>query len=329
MKVTVIYNPTAGGGREALLCRFVAELERQGASVRLYYTKGPNDATDYLNGLPDQGDCVVAVGGDGTTNEVLNGLASGVALGVFATGTANVLAKELGLPKKPEQAAQVVMQGKSVSVTPARLNGRRFIMMCGIGYDAWVVNGVNLGIKERFGKLAYVQSMLSQIGRYGQRHYRVEVDGRPLDCFSAIITNGRHYGGSFVLSNEANILRPQVQVLLFSAGAGKRVGERTNGHHVCRFDHKAIKNNPIGCTQLSNVLQSLCCLQAPCVPWSLDFAELQPFRITEMRWNARCASSRLSSLLRFARKTKTPIYCAHVAAAFSGSGCCGSTSIGS
>ncbi|WP_290518857.1 YegS/Rv2252/BmrU family lipid kinase [Alcanivorax sp.] len=215
MKVTVIYNPTAGGGREALLCRFVAELERQGASVRLYYTKGPNDATDYLSGLADQGDCVVAVGGDGTTNEVLNGLAAGVALGVFATGTANVLAKELGLPKKPEQAAQVVVKGKSVSVTPARLNGRRFIMMCGIGYDAWVVNGVNLGIKDRFGKLAYVLSMLGQVGRYGQRHYRVEVDGRPLDCFSAIITNGRHYGGSFVLSNEANILRPQVQVLLF------------------------------------------------------------------------------------------------------------------
>jgi len=215
MKVTVIYNPAAGGGREALLYRLVAELERLGATVCQYHTKGPHDATDYLKGLADQGDCVVAVGGDGTTNEVLNGLAAGVALGVFATGTANVLAKELELPKKPEQAAQVVVQGKSVSVTPARLNGRRFLMMCGVGYDAWVVNGVNLGIKERFGKLAYVQSMLGQIGRYGQSHYRVEVDGRPLDCFSAIITNGRHYGGSFVLSREANILRPQVQVLLF------------------------------------------------------------------------------------------------------------------
>ena len=215
MKVTVIYSPAAGGGREALLYRFVAELERLGATVCQYHTKGPHDATDYLKGLADQGDCVVAVGGDGTTNEVLNGLAAGVALGVFATGTANVLAKELELPKKPEQAAQVVVQGKSVSVTPARLNGRRFLMMCGVGYDAWVVNGVNLGINDRFGKLAYVQSMLGQIGRYGQSHYRVEVDGRPLDCFSAIITNGRHYGGSFVLSREANILRPQVQVLLF------------------------------------------------------------------------------------------------------------------
>ncbi|KZX85015.1 hypothetical protein A3716_24790, partial [Alcanivorax sp. HI0011] len=208
MKITVVYNPTAGGGRETLLCRFVAELEKLDARVRLYHTRGPGDATAYLQALENQGDCVVAVGGDGTTNEVLNGLAPGVALGVFATGTANVLAKELQLPKQPEQAARIVVNGKNVPVTPARLNGRRFIMMCGIGYDAWVVDGVNLSVKERFGKLAYVQSMLAQIRRYGQRHYRVMVDGRPLDCFSAIVTNGRHYGGSFVLSREANILRP-------------------------------------------------------------------------------------------------------------------------
>ncbi|MDX1805173.1 MAG: diacylglycerol kinase family lipid kinase [Alcanivorax sp.] len=215
MNITVIYNPAAGGGREKLLCRFVAELERLGAAIRLYHTRGPEDATRYLKALPDQGDCVVAVGGDGTTNEVLNGLASGVALGVFATGTANVLAKELGLPKKPEAAAQVVMEGKSVPVTPGLLNGRRFIMMCGVGYDAWVVDRVNLAIKERFGKLAYVQSMLAQIRRYGQHSYRVTVDGRPLDCFSAVITNGRYYGGSFILSRQANITRAKLQVLLF------------------------------------------------------------------------------------------------------------------
>ena len=90
-------------------------------------------------------------------------------------------------------------------------------MMCGIGYDAWVVNGVNLGIKERFGKLAYVLAMLGQIRRYGERQYRV--------------TGGRSSAGLFLgdrdqwsplwrqlcaqSSNEANILRPQVQVLLF------------------------------------------------------------------------------------------------------------------
>ncbi|EKF74191.1 hypothetical protein A11A3_10242 [Alcanivorax hongdengensis A-11-3] len=215
MKITVIYNPAAGGGREALLRRFVTELEALGGSIRLYYTQGPADATRYLRALEDQGDCVVAVGGDGTTNEVINGLASGVALGVFATGTANVLAKELSLPKKPEAAARVVMEGKSVSISPGLLNGRRFIMMCGVGYDAWVVDRVNLPLKERLGKVAYALSMLSQIRRYGEQRYRLVVDGRPLDCFSAVITNGRFYGGSFILSKQANIVRPKLQVLLF------------------------------------------------------------------------------------------------------------------
>lgn len=215
MNVTVIYNPAAGGGREPLLRRFVKTLEDGKARVTLYYTTGPGDATRYLESLADQGDCVVAVGGDGTTNEVLNGLAPGVHLGVFATGTANVLAKELGLPANPEKAANVVLGDASVPVTPVQLNGRRFIMMCGIGYDAWVVDNVNLALKKKVGKLAYVLAMLKQIRRYGEQRYRVEVDGRPLDCFSAIITNGRHYGGSFVLSHEANILRPHVQVLLF------------------------------------------------------------------------------------------------------------------
>ena len=83
MDITVIFNPTAGGGRAKRLRQFVRALEQGGARVRLYHTRGPGDATGYLQSLEDQGDCVVAVGGDGTTNEVLNGLAAGVALGVF------------------------------------------------------------------------------------------------------------------------------------------------------------------------------------------------------------------------------------------------------
>lgn len=215
MKITVIYNPAAGGGHERGLYRFVAELERLKSQVRLYHTRGPGDATTYLKSLPDQGDCVVAVGGDGTTNEVINGLADGVALGIFATGTANVLAQELGLPSKPEAAAAIVVEGRSVPVPPATLNGRRFVMMCGLGYDAWVVDQINLRLKARFGKLAYALSMLSQIRHYGRQRYRLEIDGRPLDCFSAVITNGQHYGGRFLLTRQANITRSRLQVLLF------------------------------------------------------------------------------------------------------------------
>ncbi|MCH2557308.1 MAG: diacylglycerol kinase family lipid kinase [Alcanivorax sp.] len=215
MNITVIFNPTAGGGRARRLRHFVRALEQGGARVRLYHTRAPGDATRYLNALESQGECVVAAGGDGTTNDVINGLKPGVALALFPIGTANVLARELNLPRKPEEAARVVLEGRTLNITPALLNGRRFLVMAGVGYDAWVVDQVDLIAKRRIGKLAYAVSMLRQVFRYGEVRYRVTVDGRPLDCFSAVISNGRYYGGSFILSRQANLSRRSVQVLLF------------------------------------------------------------------------------------------------------------------
>lgn len=215
MKALVMYNPVAGGGRDALLARFVVALEARGVKTRVYRTQRAGDATEYLRGTDIDADIVIAVGGDGTTNEVINGLPDGIPLGVFATGTANVLAQELSLPKRPEQAASVIAAGQDVRIWPALIDGRRFMMMAGLGYDAWVVEGVDLALKQTLGKLAYVVSMLRQIGRYGSARYRLLVDGRPHDCFSAILTNGRYYGGSFLLSRQADISRQAIQVLMF------------------------------------------------------------------------------------------------------------------
>ena len=215
MDITVIFNPTAGGGRAKRLRQFVRALEQGGARVRLYHTRAPGDATRFLRELGNPGDCVVAAGGDGTVNDVINGLRPGVALAVFPIGTANVLARELAIPRRPEAAARVALEGLAQTITPARLNGRRFLVMAGVGYDAWVVDQVDLISKRRIGKLAYLVSMIRQLFRYGEVTFRVTVDGRPLDCFSAVISNGRYYGGGFVLSRQASLARRSVQVLLF------------------------------------------------------------------------------------------------------------------
>lgn len=215
MKVLVIYNPAAGGGRERLLQQFLEALDQHGLHPEVYRTRAPGDATGYLRGRDDQGDMVIAVGGDGTTNEVINGLKPGVQLGIFATGTANVLGQELALPKDPRKAAKVIAEGRALPIWPGRLNGKRFVMMAGIGYDAWVVESVNLALKEKIGKGAYVAAMLANIGRYGSCRYRVRIDGSEHDCYSLIVTNGRCYGGNFVLSQRADISQPRFQVLLF------------------------------------------------------------------------------------------------------------------
>lgn len=215
MKILVVYNPVAGGGKEALLQQFVEALEKRGAAVEVYRTQCAGDATDYLRNRDDQGDCVVAVGGDGTTNEVINGIKPGVPLGLFATGTANVLVKELALPKKADLAAEIIMHGHTLNIWPSRLNGRRFCMWVGLGYDAGVVHGADMALKQKIGKGAYVLSMIRQVLHFGKQQFRLVVDDRPYDCFSAILANGQHYGGSFVLSRLADITKQSVQVIMF------------------------------------------------------------------------------------------------------------------
>lgn len=254
MKVQVVYNPVAGGGRERALARLVAALQARQAEVEVYRTTAPGDATRWLRSEAGPADVVVAVGGDGTTNEVINGLGRHTPLAVMATGTANVLARELELPAQPEAVAELVVSGARMTIWPGRLNGRRFLMWVGVGYDAWVVNGTNLALKHKIGKGAYVLSMLSQVARYGSSRFVVSVDGTEHQCYSAIIANARYYGGSFILSRRADISRPQMQVLLFTLPgrwtllksiAALLVGRMENTAGVVSLPARAVEVMPV------------------------------------------------------------------------------------
>lgn len=216
--ILVVFNPASGGGQRDAVLEVVSHLKKAGCHVDLYDTKGPEDATLYLQELNQEYDLIIAAGGDGTTNEVVNGLLEkDVPLAVIPVGTTNVLANELGLPKSPKRLAKAILKGKIREVHLARMNKKRFVLMAGFGYDAWVVNGVNPGIKKRFGKLAYVLSMLQQIRPYGSKSYDVDVDGKVYKAKSVIITNGKYYGGKFILSRKADLSDPNLQVFLFRA----------------------------------------------------------------------------------------------------------------
>lgn len=216
--ILVVFNPASGGGQKNFVLEVIEHLKQAGCLVDLYDTKAPEDATQFLQSLTKEYDLIIAAGGDGTTNEVVNGLLDkDTPLAVIPVGTTNVLANELGLPRSPERLAKAILKGKIRKVHLARMNKKRFVLMAGFGYDAWVVHGVNPGIKKRFGKLAYVLSMLQQIRPYGSKSYDVDVDGKIYKAKSVIITNGKYYGGSFILSRKANLSDPNLQVFLFRA----------------------------------------------------------------------------------------------------------------
>src|SRR5699024_7103606 len=140
-------------------------------------------------------------------------------LALIPMGTTNVLAYELGIKRK--NAIATLLNGKEKLIYPSRLNGNRFLLMAGIGYDAWVVDRVNLNLKRRMGKLAYVVSMLKQLPYFGRKQYRLIIDGTTYTAHSTIITNGRFYGGSFLLSRQAYLRTNTMSVLLLN---GKHMG---------------------------------------------------------------------------------------------------------
>src|SRR5262249_4555204 len=132
-------------------------------------------------------------------------------------GTANVLAAELGIDTLAE-AAEAATAGRPLLCRPGLANGRAFVMMAGVGFDAHVVAGVSAPLKRLLGKGAYVLEMLRQLRRFPFPCYRVEIDSAVHEATSAIIAHGRYYGGRFVVAPEARLDQPELHVCLFRRG---------------------------------------------------------------------------------------------------------------
>lgn len=219
----VIHNPVAGG-RRARRLRAVAELlrDRFAGEVTVRATAGPGDAEAIARALaPGCCDAVVAAGGDGTINEVVNGLAArgpavaGIPLGLVPLGTANVLANELRLPFGIEATAEVLARGGLRDIHPGVANGRCFTMMAGAGLDAHVVERVHPPLKRLIGKGAYVVETLAQLFSGRERRYRVTIGGRTRDVASVIVAKGHFYGGTFVCAPDARLEERSLHVCLF------------------------------------------------------------------------------------------------------------------
>ena len=232
-RLLVIRNPTAGRRHPRVFDAVLARVRAAGLAVDVVDTEARGDA-ERLARDADAGryDAVVAAGGDGTINEVVNGLMSrpsdDVALGIIALGTANVLAREIGVGTRVDVLAAALTQGDPAPVMVGKLTEASgvdsyFLLMVGAGFDAHVVAGVDTDLKRRFGKGAYVWRSLVEMARYRNRRYRVVIDGKPHDAASAVVSNGRFYGGAFVVAPAADLRRPILSVCLFERGGRLQV----------------------------------------------------------------------------------------------------------
>lgn len=222
MRVTIIRNPAAGGPQRRL--RAVADdLRARNVELTWRETRGPGDAEAMAADLdPAACDRLVVAGGDGTVNEVVNGLARAEAappLAIVPMGTANVLACEIGLALTPSAIARAIVNGVVHKVALGQVNDRRFVLMAGVGFDAEVVARIDLALKRRIGKAAYVAASLGRLatGHFGR--YRIVADGQAFEARSVVVARARHYGGPWIISREAGLERAQFRLCLYERGS--------------------------------------------------------------------------------------------------------------
>ncbi len=224
-KATLISNPKTGryvSRRPKPIQELASYLESLGLDLELKLTAGPGDATEIAARAARNGSGeVIVAGGDGTINEAIQGLAGTKArLAIIPRGTANVLARELGLPLEDEEAAKVVARGKArrihfgQAIDERTGTSRYFVLMAGIGLDASVVKRVQPSLKKRIGKGAFWVSGLSHLLTWNPRPFTLEIDGRNYTATFAAIGNAARYGGDLAITPGARIDQPEFEVCI-------------------------------------------------------------------------------------------------------------------
>jgi YegS/Rv2252/BmrU family lipid kinase len=213
-RLCVIFNPAA---RSEKAKRSVQQMQQLARGVVIKYTSGPGDAEAQAERAVEQGyDIIVAAGGDGTINEVINGLAgSGVTLGILPVGTANVFALELGIPTKLEEAWKVIRQRKARPIDLACANGHYFIQLAGVGLDAQVVEQTSWESKKALGPLSYVLTATQIMGRRPPKLRIYGDHGVSVEGSFVLLGNGRLYGGPFHFFPEADMQDGLLDVCVF------------------------------------------------------------------------------------------------------------------
>lgn len=239
-RALLVQNPIAGQRRAPFFAALLEALAREGIEVTLERTGARGDAERLARdgALSGGFDVVIAAGGDGTVNEVVNGLAGhGVPLAIAPLGTANVTAREIGLPPRPEAIARVVADGATKRVHLGIVDGRLFSAMTGAGFDALVAHGVSLALKKVAGRAAYVIECFRRVVPYDVPPLDVHVDGVPVNVAGLIASKGRLYGGAFVCAPAGDLARDSFEVVLFERRGRAALVRSSWGLVRGRLDH--------------------------------------------------------------------------------------------
>ena len=216
--IFLIGNPAAGRKALRKINEAATIIKNRGHNIEMLLTGKREDAESFAREIVRKSEAnssllIIAAGGDGTYNEVINGIAcTNIPMAILPLGTTNVLAKELNIPDDVEKGVDIALNGKihtvclgKITSNPPSLITRYFLLMAGIGYDGETVYGIKKGLKKYSGKGAYILSGLKTLLRWAPDKLTFTMDGKSCEGYSAIICKTSKYAGNFRIAPDADI----------------------------------------------------------------------------------------------------------------------------
>ena len=224
--IAFIINPISGGKEAQSAKRKLPKLIMQTLDTaqwlpNIVFTEYAGHATELAYQFARMGfDAVVAVGGDGTVNEVAKGLkGSNTALGIIPMGSGNGFARHINVPMRPQRAVEMINRSEPISVDYGLANGKLFMCTCGTGFDAVVADQFAASNKRGF--MTYVQNTIKQVFTYQPQTYHIVGDGLDVTHKAFLITfaNANQWGNDAKIAPRASIQDGQMDIMLMSSHA--------------------------------------------------------------------------------------------------------------
>jgi diacylglycerol kinase (ATP) len=218
-RALAIVNPVAGNGAgERIASRISADFRGQGMRVDVVRTPAPDEAARLAREAAADGyRLIIAAGGDGTANEIANGIAgSGAALALYPLGSGNDFARALGYPRRTKDIPRFLRGAQRRTIDLGEVNGRVFVNTAGVGIDGHVAQRIAATSRVAGKTFGYFAGSLVGIATYRPQPMRVLVDGELYTgrFLTVVAANGTHFGSGMHVAPDASLDDGQLDVLL-------------------------------------------------------------------------------------------------------------------
>lgn len=222
--IVLINNPVAYKASSRKVAQASYYLQSKGYEVEVLFTDKKGDAEALSRkAIEKSPSLIIAAGGDGTFNEVINGIAgSEIPMAILPLGITNVLAKELGIPETVKGSMDIAIKGAQRVVSLGKITLKQgsptvrcFCMMAGIGFDAMTVFGINKTFKKISGKGAHIYSGMKVLSHFHPEELTFTIGEKSYSGFSAVIGKGAKYGGHFKITPDARLTDPNLYICIF------------------------------------------------------------------------------------------------------------------